>query len=84
MVISLEDNGEIIEGDENLLKHATDYYTNLFGPEVDHNIHIDQTLWNEIEKVSELDNEFLCRPFSEKEIKNALFQIEKKKQSCWS
>ena len=79
MVISLEDNGEIIEGDENLLKHATDYYTNLFGPEVDHNIHIDQTLWNEIEKVSELDNKFLCRPFLEQEIKDALFQMEKNK-----
>ena len=81
-VISLEDGDEIIEGDENLLRHATEYYTNLFGPEEDHRIHIDQSLWNEIEQVSDLDNENLCRHFTEQEIKDALFQM-KKKQGCW-
>jgi hypothetical protein len=30
IVLSLKKDGEII-GDENLLKHATEYYTNLFG-----------------------------------------------------
>jgi hypothetical protein len=44
-VISLENDGEQIEGDENLLKHATKYYTTLFGHEQDYNIHIDQSLW---------------------------------------
>jgi hypothetical protein len=94
-VISLENNGETIEGDENLLKHATEYYSNLFGPEVEHRIQIDQSLWNELEQVSELDNENLCKPFSEQEIKEALFQMEKHKatgsnkipieffQICW-
>jgi mannosylglycoprotein endo-beta-mannosidase len=43
-VVSLENNGELIEGDENLLKHATDYYKELFGLEEDHNIHIDHAL----------------------------------------
>jgi mannosylglycoprotein endo-beta-mannosidase len=43
-IISLENDGEQIEGDENLLKHATEYYTTLFGPEQDYNIHIDQSL----------------------------------------
>ena len=82
MVISLECDGNIIEGNENLLKHATEYYTRLFGPEVDHNVQIDQSLWDELEQVSDLENEFLCRPFSKNEIKEALFQMEK--QSCWS
>lgn len=77
-VISLEDNGNFIEGDENLLKHTTEYYTNLFGPEEEHNIHINQSLWDECEKVSDLDNENLCRPFTE-QVKSALFQMEKHK-----
>jgi hypothetical protein len=94
-IISLESNGETIEGDENLLKHATEYYSNLFGPEEEHQIQIDQSLWDEIEQVSAQDNEKLCEPFSEDEIKTTLIQMEKHKavgpdkisieffQSCW-
>lgn len=94
-IISLESNGETIEGDENLLKHATEYYSNLFGPEEEHQIQIDQSLWDEIEQVSAQDNEKLCEPFSEDEIKTTLVQMEKHKaagpdkipieffQSCW-
>lgn len=67
----------------------------MFGPEEDHSTHIDQTLWNELEQVSVQDNELLCRPFSEQEIKIALFQMERNKaawpdkipiefyQTCW-
>lgn len=91
----LENDGIVIEGDENLLKHATEYYSELFGPADDHNIHIDSSLWDELEKVSDDDNIMLASPFSESEIKEALFQIEKHKaagpdkipiefyQTCW-
>jgi hypothetical protein len=51
IVISLEHDGNTIEGDENLLKHATEYYAELFGPEVEHNVQIYQSLWNELEQV---------------------------------
>jgi hypothetical protein len=77
-IISLECDGNIIEGDENLLKHATDYYSDLFGPGEDHNIHIDSNLWNEIEQVTKEENIMLCEDFFEAEIKNALFQMGKK------
>jgi hypothetical protein len=80
-VISLENNGELIVGDENLLKHATEYYAELFGPEEDHNIHIDQALWDECEQVSDAENENLCKAFSEQEVKEALFQMEKHKSA---
>jgi mannosylglycoprotein endo-beta-mannosidase len=76
-VISLESEGNIIEGDENLLNHATAYYSELFGPREDHNVHIDSNLWNELEQVTEDENNRLCEPFSESEIKEALFQMEK-------
>ena len=80
-VLFLESDGHVIEGDENLLNHATEYYTELFGPADDHNIHIDSSLWNELEQVSEEENQLLIRPFSESEIKEALFQMEKKQSS---
>lgn len=95
-VISLEKDGEIIEGDENLLKHATEYYTELFGPEQTHDIHIEQSVWDELECVSDIENQELCKPFSEKEVWEALSQMERNKaagldkipvefyQGCWS
>ena len=36
-------------------------------------------MWEGETKVSESDNEHLCRPFSEEEIKFALFQMEHNK-----
>lgn len=37
MVISLENDGNIIEGE--LPQHATEYYFDLFCPREEHNIH---------------------------------------------
>jgi hypothetical protein len=51
-IISLEHEGNIIEGDDNLLKHASEYYSELFGPREEHDIHMDSSLWNELEQVS--------------------------------
>lgn len=91
-ILSLEKDGNVIEGDDNLLKHATDYYAELFGPADDHDIHIAQDLWDEL---PDQENEELCKPFSEAKIKDALFQMEVNKaagpdkipiefyQSCW-
>ena len=94
-IISLENEGNIIEGDENLLNHATGYYADLFGPGEEHNIYIDVSLWDALEKISDDDNTALTRPLNEIEIKEALFSMEKNKaagpdkipiefyQSCW-
>jgi hypothetical protein len=94
-IVSLEKVRVVIEGDDNLLQHATNYYTNLFGPEDDHDIQIDPDLWSELSQVSIDENVELCKPFSENEIKNVLFQMETNKaadpdkipiefyQTCW-
>jgi len=93
--LSLEDGDQLIEGDDKLLEHATKYYSDLFGPGIHFNIQTDPDIWSEVAMVSEADNDFLCQPFSETEIKNALFQMEANKaagpdkipveffQSCW-
>jgi mannosylglycoprotein endo-beta-mannosidase len=78
-VLSFEKDGLIIEGDDNLLQHAIDYYSKLFGPEESHDIHIDPSLWDELPQVSQEENDELCKPFPENEIKSALFQMETNK-----
>ena len=77
------------------MKHATDFYKNLFGPESGNPFPLAENLWDRGELASESDNELLTGPFSEKEIKDALFQMEKNKatspdkiliefyQCCW-
>jgi hypothetical protein len=41
IVISLKKDGKIIEGNENLLRNATEYYSELFGPRENHSLHFD-------------------------------------------
>lgn len=91
----MEKDDVIIEGESNLLNHATDYYRDLFGPEPGHDITIEPDLWEGCKKLDEADNKILCQPFSDTEIKSALFQMEKNKapgpdkisiefyQCCW-
>lgn len=69
----------LIEGEQNLLKHATEYYQELFGPETEYDVHIDPTLWSSVENLCEHDNTNLFQPFSETEIKEALFLMERNK-----
>ena len=95
LIIRLENGDKNIEGDAELLAHATEFYKNLFGPELGNTFPLDLALWDDGEKVSEAENDILCQPFSEDEIKTALFQMEKNKatgpdkisiefyQSCW-
>jgi hypothetical protein len=56
---------------------------------------VDREVWDGFEKLNELDNNVLCDHFSKKEIKEALFHMEKNKatgpdsipaefyQICW-
>ena len=56
---------------------------------------MDPNIWENIPRVSSSDNESLCKPFTEKEIKDALDHMKKKAagldkipiqfyQSCWN
>jgi len=78
-IISLEHEGNIIKGDTNLLEHDTNYYAELFGPGEEHGIHINSSMWAELDQVSEADNIMSSKPFSKEEVKTTLFQMEKNK-----
>jgi hypothetical protein len=89
-ILSFSSDNGVIAGDDNLLRHATEYYKNLFGPGEGNALPIDPDLWGATEKVTTEDNHVLTKPFSEEEIKEALFQMEKNTsipvefyQSCW-
>lgn len=78
-ILSFQDGEQIIEGDDKLLEHATEYYKSLFGP-VDYNrLPLSPDLLNNSAKLNDQDNEVLCKPFSEADIKAALYQMEHNK-----
>jgi hypothetical protein len=49
-----------------------------FGPPEEYEVQMDSNIWDNIPQMSDEDNTFLCIPFTEKEIKDALDQMEKK------
>jgi hypothetical protein len=69
---SLKHNDILIEGTDNLLKHATDYYKNLFGPGEGNKMSLDPNIWSIDERLCVEDNCILDEPFSESEVKNAI------------
>jgi hypothetical protein len=81
-IFSLEDGGNHITGDDNLIKHATKFYKNLFDPEDGNVFTLDPSLWNEDDFVTEEENMEKIKPFAEEEIKKALLLW--KKQGCWA
>ena len=64
-IISFKYEGESVEGITNLLSHATEYYKKLFRPDIGNQFQLDSDLWDEGEMVSEDDNAYLTRPFTE-------------------
>jgi hypothetical protein len=47
-IFSLESEDNVIKGDDELLKHATEYYKNL-GPEINNFIPLDPEMWGQEE-----------------------------------
>jgi hypothetical protein len=69
-IFYLQDGEETILGDENLLKHATAYYKDMFGPKIGDMLELDEDLCPDDQKVTTLENEELTSPFTEEEIKH--------------
>jgi hypothetical protein len=94
-MLSLKDNDLVIEGTDNLLEHATTYYKSLFGPAPGNIFEFNHDMWESHEKINDVDNEILSKPFTMEEVKDALFSMKKNKapgpdnipiefyQHCW-
>ena len=75
MIHSLKAGKVEIEGTDNLITHATDFYKELFGPAQGNHFHLDPNTWSESEKLSEDDSRDLCREFTETEVRDAFFSM---------
>jgi 4-hydroxyphenylpyruvate dioxygenase-like putative hemolysin len=78
-IFSLKYYGNHITGDENLIRHATDFYKKLFGPREGNAFAIQEDFWSSEDKVLVEENNRLEMEFSEDEIKLALDQMERNK-----
>jgi hypothetical protein len=66
---SLEEDGVKYEDNEDMIKHATEFYKKLFGKEPKENIELDENFWDDDEKVTQEENLILEAELTEEEIK---------------
>jgi hypothetical protein len=59
----------VIQGDEELLQHATEFYKNIFGPVEYRGVRLSDDVWNNDERLDDTDIENLGRRFTEEEVK---------------
>ncbi|WVZ82090.1 LOW QUALITY PROTEIN: hypothetical protein U9M48_029392 [Paspalum notatum var. saurae] len=72
-IYKLEQEEGVIEGDAELQKFITKYYKNMFGSHDNNSVVMDESYRNDI---PQLENEMLIAPFTEEEVKLAIFQMK--------
>ena len=78
-IFQLEQDGEIIKGDDKLKKYITRYYKSLFGLPDGNNFSMDESQTEDIPQISLEENTILSSQFSEKEVRDAIFQMTNNK-----
>jgi hypothetical protein len=63
-IFHLEKDGENIDKEEDILKHVTEYYKELFGPSESPTFSLDPYCWEQNEKITEEENIQLIKPFT--------------------
>jgi len=69
----LESPTSLVYDQKGMMRVAVDFYKNLFAKDPEPFFKLGQKIWEEEDKVSRNENELLITPFSESEIKNAIF-----------
>jgi hypothetical protein len=94
-IFQLQQGDRVIEGDQALKEYITSYYKDLFGQPKPRSFSLDESRVEDIEQVSQEENDLLIRPFTMDEVWEAIFQMEHNKalgsdgfpvefyQSCW-
>ena len=79
-IYKLENDQGVVIGDDQLKKHITQFYKNLFGsPEVSENNILMENQILDIPHVSQEENDALISEFTETEVRDAVFQMEHNK-----
>lgn len=73
MIMQLQQDEGVITGEEELQNYVSSYYKGLFGPAEENFVNLDESQTQDILKISYLGNENLVQPFSEQEVKDAVF-----------
>jgi hypothetical protein len=94
-IFHLEKEGESIDKEDDIIKHATYYYKDLFGPSESPIFSLDPDCWDQNEKITEEENIQLTKPFTDDEIKKVIKSMKGNRapgpdhipvefyQSCW-
>jgi hypothetical protein len=78
-IFQLEQDKGTIVGQENLKIYISEYYKKLFGPPCGSGCTLLETVTHDIPQLSQEENEILISDFTEKEIHDAIMQMEKNK-----
>ena len=79
LIHSLQQEEGTIEGHEQLKSYITSYYKNLFGTPQEGNFSMDESRTDDIPQVSDAENSLLTAPFSDEEVRKAVFLMEHNK-----
>jgi hypothetical protein len=75
-IFRLEQDDEIVEGEEQLRSYITNYYKNLFGCPVGGGLSLNASSVEDIPQVTGEESGRIIEEFSEKEIRDAIFQMK--------
>ena len=79
LIHSLDQDEGMIEGHRELKNYITRYYKNLFGEPDESDFSLDESRRDDIPQVSDEENAYLTAPYSEEEVKKAVFLMEHNK-----
>ena len=75
-IMSLEHEGGTITEPSQIQEAIYTYYKQLFGKSHQRKVSLTTEVWENSRKLTEEDNELLCRPFTEEEVKRAVFDMK--------
>jgi hypothetical protein len=78
-IFRLEQEEGVVEGDEQLRDYITKYYKNLFGASQTSDLTLNESLVEDIPQLTSSESEKLMAEFSEKEVREAIFQMKHNK-----
>ena len=75
-ILSLEDKGETVTNPIQIQGVIYGYYKKLFGNQQVNTINLAESAWGDYNRLNAADNAILTRPFSEEEVKHAVFDMK--------
>jgi hypothetical protein len=78
-IFQLEQDEGTIVGEENLKLYITEFYKKLFGVPAEKKFSLNELEVDDIPQLSQQENEILTSNFTEQEVHDAIFQMEKNK-----